>query len=79
VTLHARGVAFTHSRPYHPQTCGVRHNSRLHHIGIGRRHAGTTVLILVHDQHVRIITSSGQLLRDFQLDPNRDYQPQPAT
>jgi integrase-like protein len=22
VTLHARGVVFTHSRPYHPQTCG---------------------------------------------------------
>ena len=27
----------------------LRHNSRLHHIGIGRRHAGTRVLILVHD------------------------------
>ena len=22
VTLHARGIRFTHSRPYHPQTCG---------------------------------------------------------
>jgi transposase InsO family protein len=22
VTLHSRGVLFTHSRPYHPQTCG---------------------------------------------------------
>ena len=130
ITLHARGVVFSHSRPYHPQTCGkverfhqtaqevaghpaprrapspscnasstrsaatttpcartarcsrrtpqqayarptqgrrrrapadrrrttasattridangkltLRHNSRLHHIGIGRRHAGTT-------------------------------------
>ena len=21
-TLHRRGVVFTHSRPYHPQTCG---------------------------------------------------------
>ncbi len=51
------------------------HNSRLHHIGLGRRHAGETILLLVHDLHVRIITTSGTLLRDFQLDPDRDYQP----
>jgi transposase InsO family protein len=161
VTLHARGVVFSHSRPYHPQTCGkvervhqtvkrhlatqppattiaelqtqldayrdyyntvrphralhqqtphqaytarpkaaasgqpligghyrvrhdkidrdgkvtLRHNNRLHHIGVGRRHAGTTVLILVHDLHIRIITTTGHLLRDLQLDPTRDYQP----
>lgn len=161
-TLHRRGVVFTHSRPYHPQTCGkaerfhqtekrwlgtqppaatipalqrqldtfrgyyntqrphralarrtpaeaytarpkatatgqplydpthwrirhdtvdtdgkltVRHASRLHHIGIGRRHAGTPILMLIHDLHIRIISSSGQLLRDFELDPTRDYQP----
>jgi len=162
VTLHARGIVFTHSRPYHPQTCGkverfhqtlkkwlahqpsaatiaglqthldsfrdyyntrrphralgrrtpqdayqdrpkatpagvplhhahyrvrhdtvdrdgkltLRHNSRLHHIGIGRRHAGKPVLILIKDRHVRITSASGELLRDFQLDPTRDYQPQ---
>jgi transposase InsO family protein len=57
----------------------LRHNSRLHHIGLGRRHAGTTVLILVHDLHVRIITTSGTPLRDFQLNPDKDYQPQPQT
>ena len=57
----------------------LRHNSRLHHIGMGRRHAGTPVLILVHDRHVRIITTSGRPLRDFQLDPTRDYQPQSKT
>ena len=161
-TLHRRGVLFTHSRPYHPQTCGkaerfhqtekrwlasqpqadtipalqrqldafrgyynqqrphralgrrtpaeaytarpkatatgqplydpthwrvrhdtvdtdgkltLRHASRLHHIGIGRRHAGTTVLMLIHELHIRIITTNGQLLRDLQLDPTRDYQP----
>jgi transposase InsO family protein len=163
ITLHQRGVVFTHSRPYHPQTCGkverfhqtvkhwlasqpraatitelqhqldtfrgyynttrphralgrhttpaqaytarpkaaasgipltnghyrvrhdkidsngkltLRHNSRLHHIGLGRRHAATPVLVLVHDLHVRIITTSGRPLRDFQLDPTKDYQPQ---
>jgi transposase InsO family protein len=165
VVLHSHGVLFTHSRPYHPQTCGkvervhqtvkkhlatqppartlgqlqrqldayrsyyntvrphralhrrtpaqayqtrpkaaatgipliaghfrvrhdkidsngkltLRHNSRLHHIGIGRRHAGKPVLLLVHDLHIRIVTTSGQPLRELQLDPSRDYQPQPKT
>lgn len=162
LTLNSRGIAFRHSRPYHPQTCrkverfhktlkrwlatqrrarslpalqrqleefrryyndvrphralgrstpqqtydarpkaspcGVplddahyrvrhdtvdadgkltlRHGSRLHHIGIGRRHRGRPVLILVKDLHVRVSTTDGELLRDFELDPTRDYQPQ---
>jgi transposase InsO family protein len=54
----------------------LRHNSRLHHIGIGRRHAGTDVLVLVHDLHIRVLDSDGELLRDLTLDPTRDYQPQ---
>ena len=165
VTLHARGISFRHSRPYHPQTCGkverfhqtlkkwlstqprartvrhlqrqldtfrdyynttrphralgrqtpqqayqarpkaipagtaldqthyrvrhdkidtdgkltLRHNSHLHHIGMGRRHAGTNILMLVDDLHIRILTSDGELLRELQLDPTRDYQPQAQT
>jgi transposase InsO family protein len=165
VTLHARGIIFRHSRPYHPQTCGkverfhqtlkkwlthrprartlrqlqtqldtfrayyntvrphralhrgtpaqaylarpkasptdtglhdthyrirhdkidpsgvftLRHNSRLHHIGIGRQHAGTNILVLVHDLHVRVLNADGELLRELQLNPNKDYQPQPKT
>ncbi|HVM20035.1 MAG TPA: IS481 family transposase [Egibacteraceae bacterium] len=162
LTLNARGIAFRHSRPYHPQTCGkverfhqtlkkwlrkqppagtlsqlqrqldgyrtyyntarphralhrttpqqaydarppavptgtplndehyrvrhdridtsgvvtLRHDSRLHHIGVGRRHAGTDVLILVRDLHVRVLTSQGELVRELTLDPAKDYQPQ---
>jgi hypothetical protein len=57
----------------------LRHNSRLHHIGLGRRQAGTTVLVLVHALHIRVLSTSGQLLRDLQLDPTRDYQPQART
>ena len=165
VTLHRRGIAASHSRPYHPQTCGkverfhqtqkrwlttqpraatiddlqvqldvfagyyntvrphralgrrtpleaytarpkatptgvrldddawrvrhdtvddygkltLRHGSRLHHIGIGRRHRRRAVLILVKDLHVRVSTTDGELLRDFNLDPSRDYQPLPKT
>jgi transposase InsO family protein len=163
VTCHTRGIRFTHSRPYHPQTCGkverfhqtlkkwldrqptartvrqlqaqldqfrsyyntvrphralnratpaqaysarpkavptgtpidtghyrvrhdridssgvitLRHNSRLHHIGLGRRHAGTRVLVLVRDLHIRVLDTDGTLLRELHLDPTRDYQPQP--
>lgn len=55
----------------------LRHNSRLHHIGIGRRHAGSDVLVLVHDLHIRVLDSDGDLLRELTLDPSRDYQPQP--
>jgi transposase InsO family protein len=54
----------------------LRHNSRLHHIGIGRAHAGTRITLLIADLHIRIITDDGQLLRELTLDPSRDYQPQ---
>jgi hypothetical protein len=54
----------------------LRHNSRLHHIGLGRRHAGTRVLVLVRDRHIRVLNTDGQLLRELTLDPTRDYQPQ---
>ena len=54
----------------------LRHNSRLHHIGLGRRHAGTRVLVLARDLHVRVLTTDGDLLRELTLDPSRDYQPQ---
>jgi transposase InsO family protein len=55
----------------------LRHNSRLHHIGIGRRWARTKVLILARDLDIRIITQDdGELIRELTLDPARNYQPQ---
>ncbi|HZA87667.1 MAG TPA: hypothetical protein VE466_12395 [Acidimicrobiales bacterium] len=57
----------------------MRHNGRLHHIGIGRRHAGKCVRILVKDLQVRVTTTHGEQLRQFELDPTRDHQPQPKT
>ena len=54
----------------------LRHNGRLHHIGIGRSHYRTRVLILAQDRNIRIINAAtGELLHDFTLDPTRDYQP----
>jgi transposase InsO family protein len=54
----------------------LRHASRLHHIGIGRRYAGQRVLVLAHDLEIRVLTTDGELLRELALDPTRDYQPQ---
>ena len=54
----------------------LRHNSRLHHIGVGRTHAGTRVILLIQNLNIRIVNAStGELLRELILDPNRDYQP----
>jgi hypothetical protein len=57
----------------------LRHDSRLHHIGLGRRHAGVRVLVLVADLDVRVLADDGRLLRVLTLDPSRDYQPQAKT
>ena len=54
----------------------LRVNGRLHHIGVGRIHHRTRVLILVQDLNIKIINAAtGEVLRDFTLDPTRDYQP----
>ena len=54
----------------------LRHAGRLHHIGIGRTHARTHVLLLIQDLHIRVINAAtGELLRELDLDPSRDYQP----
>jgi transposase InsO family protein len=74
--LHADAYRIRHDRIDTHGKLTVRHNSRLHHIGMGRRHAGTNVLILIHDLHIRVVTTNGQLLRELQLDPTKNYQSQ---
>ena len=54
----------------------LRMAGRLHHIGVGRAHARTRVLILIHDLNIRIINAAtGELLRELVPDPACDYQP----
>jgi transposase InsO family protein len=73
--------ADTHDRVRHDRIdksgcVTLRHNGRLHHIGIGRTHAGTHVILLTHDLQIRVVNAvTGELLRELVLDPNRDYQP----
>jgi transposase InsO family protein len=57
-------------------TVTLRTGGRLYHLGVGRTHARTRVLLLARDLHIRIINAAtGELLRDLTLDPSRDYQP----
>ncbi len=71
----------THDRVRHDRvdkagSVTLRHNSRLHHIGIGRTHAGTYVILLVQDLDIRVVhAATGELLRELTIDPRRDYQP----
>lgn len=57
-------------------TVTLRHAGKLHHIGVGREHAGQPVLLLVQDLDIRIVhATTGELLRQLTLNPDRDYQP----
>ena len=54
----------------------LRVHGRLHHIGMGRTLARTHIVLLVSDLHVRVVdASTGELLRELTIDPERDYQP----
>ena len=72
----------THDRIRHDRidksgTVTLRVASQLRHIGIGRTHAGTHVILLVQDLHVRVINAiTGELLRELTIDTSKDYQPQ---
>jgi hypothetical protein len=53
----------------------LRHGGRLYSIGIGRTHARTRVIVLVHDLDIRIVNAAtGELLRELVLDTTKRYQ-----
>jgi hypothetical protein len=74
-------TADTHNRVRHDiigttGTLTLRHAGRLYHIGIGRTHARTHIILLVQDLHIRVVNAAtGELLRDLTLNPDRNYQP----
>ncbi|ULE32171.1 IS481 family transposase [Mycobacterium sp. IDR2000157661] len=52
----------------------LRYGSRLHHLGIGREHAGTSVLILVATKTVTVISKTGhRLIASHTINPDRNY------
>jgi transposase InsO family protein len=65
-----------HDRIDEGGSVSLRVNGRLHHIGVGRTHTGTRVILLIADLNIRIIhAATGEILRDVTLDPTRNYQP----
>jgi transposase InsO family protein len=72
--------ADTHDRVRHDRIddsgcVTLRVNGTMHHIGIGRTQARTHVVLLVQDLHVRIVNATtGELLRELDIDPTKDYQ-----
>jgi len=71
----------THFRIRHDKVDSVgkvslRHDSKLHHIGLGRAHKGKPIKLLVADRDIRVLDAqTGELIRRLTLDPSRDYQP----
>jgi transposase InsO family protein len=56
-------------------TLTLRHNGRLHHIGVGRTHARTPILMLINGLQIRIIhATTGEIIRELTLNPTVDYQ-----
>jgi transposase InsO family protein len=65
-----------HDRVDKTGAVSLRRAGRMHHISIGRAHAGTPVILLIDDLDIRVInTTTGELLRHLTLDPTRGYQP----
>jgi transposase InsO family protein len=57
----------------------LRYQSKLLHIGLGARHKGLAVVMLVADRDIRVVSAAdGELLRHLTIDPSRDYQRQSA-
>lgn len=53
----------------------LRHTGRMLHLGIGRAHARTEIICLVHNDNATIITqTTGELLAEFTLNPDKNYQ-----
>jgi transposase InsO family protein len=77
-TDHARDTHYRvrHDRVDDAGSITLRVNGRLHHIGIGRTHARTHVVVLIDDLHARVVhAATGELLRELTIDRTRDYQP----
>ncbi|MEY2431067.1 MAG: hypothetical protein QOC92_792 [Acidimicrobiaceae bacterium] len=53
----------------------LRHNGRLHHIGIGNPYRGWRVVMRIAGKEIRILSLDGTQLRRLTLDPTKDYQP----
>lgn len=53
----------------------LRHSGRMLHLGIGRAHARTEIICLIHNNHATIVAlGTGEILAEFTLNPAHGYQ-----
>lgn len=53
----------------------IRYAGQIRHLGIGRAHTNTPVLILAHDRNATVSSlSTGQIIAEFTIDPDKNYQ-----
>jgi transposase InsO family protein len=71
------GYRVRHDRIGANGTITLRHQGRLHHIGVGAAFKRWRVVLLVAGLDIRILSLDGTQLRRLKLDPTRDYQPIP--
>jgi len=70
---------FEHARSRHDKIdqtgkVSLRRAGRLHHLGIGRAHAGTKVLILTNKTHASVINpKTGEHLSEHLIQPDQNY------
>jgi transposase InsO family protein len=57
----------------------LRYGNRMLHLGIGRTHARTEIITLIHNTEATVITLDGTVLGDYALNPSRGYQPKRKT
>jgi len=54
----------------------LRYRSKLLRLGIGRRYAGTRVLVLAAERDARVLNDNGEPLAQFTINLTKTYQTQ---
>ena len=57
----------------------LRYAHRMLHLGVGRAHARTEVIVLAHNDKATIISTTGEVLGDYIINPEQNYQPKQKT
>jgi len=52
----------------------LRYGNRMLHLGVGRAHARTEIIILIHNHDATVISLNGTVLGDYTIDPKQSYQ-----
>lgn len=54
----------------------LRYANRMLHFGVGRGHARTEIIVLIHNTDATIISTTGAVLGTYTINPEQTYQPQ---